>query len=84
MARQVARQFYRLREVHSLVYGLRAGSENGRRLTNSTHVDSQSRLMNYPGLNLLIGIRFDLGVVLVVSLLSFFRRDSGVIARGKF
>ncbi|WP_025041606.1 hypothetical protein [Nitrosospira briensis] len=53
MARQVARQFCRLREVHSLVYGRRAGSknggENGRKLTASTRVGSQSRLMNYLG-----------------------------------
>ena len=33
MVRQVARQFCRLREVHSLVYGRRAGSKNGRKLT---------------------------------------------------
>ncbi len=50
MARQVARQFCRLGEVHSLVYGSRGGSENGRRLTASTRVGSQSRLMNYLGL----------------------------------
>jgi hypothetical protein len=54
MARQVARQFCRLREVHSLVYGPHAGSknggENGRKLTASTRVGSQSRLMNYLGL----------------------------------
>ncbi|MEO6431812.1 MAG: hypothetical protein ABIO50_08690 [Nitrosospira sp.] len=49
MARQVARQFCRLREVHSLVYGRRAGSKNGRKLTASTRAGSQSRLMNYPG-----------------------------------
>ncbi len=53
MARQVARQFCRLREVHSLVHGRRAGSkdggENGRKLTASTRVGSQSRLMNYLG-----------------------------------
>ena len=49
MARQVARQFCRLREVHSLVYGRRAGGENGRKLTASTRVGSQSRLMNYLG-----------------------------------
>ncbi|MEO5655199.1 MAG: hypothetical protein ABIR00_04345 [Nitrosospira sp.] len=53
MARQVARQFCRLREVHSLVYGRRAGSknggENGRKLTASTRVGSQNRLMNYLG-----------------------------------
>ena len=39
MARQVARQFCRLGEVHSLVYGRRAsgknGGENGRKLTAS-------------------------------------------------
>ncbi|MEO6430988.1 MAG: hypothetical protein ABIO50_04440 [Nitrosospira sp.] len=49
MARQVARQFCRLREVHSLVYGRCAGSENGRKLTAGTRIGSQSRLMNYPG-----------------------------------
>ncbi|BCT67167.1 hypothetical protein NNRS527_00745 [Nitrosospira sp. NRS527] len=53
------------------------------KMAASTRVGSQSRLMNYLGLNLLIGIRFDLGVVLVVSLLPFFRWG-GVIARGKF
>ena len=49
MARQVERQFFRLREVHSLVYGRRASSENGRNLTASTRAGSQSRLMNYLG-----------------------------------
>ena len=49
MAKQVARQFCRLREVHSLVYGRRASGENGRKLTASTRVGSQSRLMNYLG-----------------------------------
>ncbi|BCT68371.1 hypothetical protein NNRS527_01968 [Nitrosospira sp. NRS527] len=49
MARQVARQFCRLREVHSLGYGRRAGSKNGCKLTASTRVGSQSRLMNYLG-----------------------------------
>jgi len=53
MARQVARQFYRLREVHSLVYGRGAGGrnsdENGRKLTASTRTGSESRLMNYLG-----------------------------------
>ena len=48
MARQVAKQFYRLREVHSLVYGRGAGGrnsgENGRKLTASTRVGSGSRL----------------------------------------
>ena len=49
----MARQFCRLREVHSLVYGRRAGSKNdcknGHKLTASTRVGSQSRLMNYLG-----------------------------------
>ncbi|BCT66940.1 hypothetical protein NNRS527_00515 [Nitrosospira sp. NRS527] len=55
MARQVARQFCRLGEVHSLVYGRRAGSrnggKNGRKLTASTRVGSQSRLMDLSGFN---------------------------------
>ncbi|BCT67732.1 hypothetical protein NNRS527_01320 [Nitrosospira sp. NRS527] len=54
MTRQIARQYCRLREIHSLVYERRAGSknggENGRKLTASTRVGLQSRLMNYPGL----------------------------------
>ncbi len=33
VARQVARQFCRLEEVHGLVYGLRASGENGRKRT---------------------------------------------------
>ncbi len=52
MARQVARQFCRLREVHSLVYGHSPGDKmaaKGRKLTASTGVGSQSRLMNYLG-----------------------------------
>ena len=53
MARQVARQFCRLREVHSWVYGRRAGGKNGgkngRKLPVSTRVGSQSRLMDYLG-----------------------------------
>ncbi|MEO7559057.1 MAG: hypothetical protein ABIT23_02230, partial [Nitrosospira sp.] len=52
MARQVARQFCRLGEVHSLVYGRRASGENGRKLAASTRVGSQSRLMDYLGLSL--------------------------------
>ena len=44
MARQVAGQFCRLREIHRLVYGRRAGSnnggENGRKLTAGTRVGS--------------------------------------------
>ncbi len=38
MARQFARQFCRLGEVHSLIYGRRASGENGRKLTASTCV----------------------------------------------
>jgi hypothetical protein len=49
MARQVARQFCRLGEVHSLVYGHRASGENGRKLTAGTRVGSKSRLMDYLG-----------------------------------
>ena len=49
MARQVARQFCWLGEVHSLVYGRRASGENGRKLTASTRVGSESRLMGYLG-----------------------------------
>ncbi len=53
MVRQVARQFCWLGEVHSLVYGRRAsgknGGENGRKLTASTRVGSESRLMDYLG-----------------------------------
>jgi hypothetical protein len=50
MARQVARQFCRLGEVHSLVYGRRASGENGRKPTASTRVGSKSRLTDYLGL----------------------------------
>jgi hypothetical protein len=54
MVRQVARQFCRLGEVHSLVYERRIsgknGGENGRALTASTRVGSQSRLMDCLGL----------------------------------
>ncbi len=49
MARQVGRQFCRLGEVHSLVYGRRASGENDRKLTTSTRVGSESRLMDYLG-----------------------------------
>ncbi|PTR10645.1 hypothetical protein C8R32_101175 [Nitrosospira sp. Nsp5] len=41
MARQVARQFCRLREVHSLVYGRQTSGENDRKLTASTRVGSE-------------------------------------------
>jgi hypothetical protein len=44
MARQVVRQFCRLGEVHSLVYGRRASGENGRKMTASTRVGLESRL----------------------------------------
>ena len=53
MVWQVARQFCWLGEVHSLVYGRRAsgknGGENGRKLTTSTRVGSEIRLMDYLG-----------------------------------
>ena len=45
----MARQFCRLGEVHSLVYGRRPSGENGRKLTASTRVGSESRLMGYLG-----------------------------------
>ena len=54
MVMQVARQFCRLGEVHGLVYERRTsgknGGENGRKLTASTRVGSQSRLMDCLGL----------------------------------
>jgi hypothetical protein len=49
MVRQVARQFYRLEKVQSLVYRCRASGENGRKLTVGTRVGSESRLMDYVG-----------------------------------
>ena len=52
--RQVAKQFCWLGEVHNLIYGRRTsgknGGENDRKLTTSTRVGSQSRLMDYLGL----------------------------------
>ncbi|SCY67134.1 hypothetical protein SAMN05216420_11258 [Nitrosospira sp. Nl5] len=50
MARQIARQFCRLGEDHSLVYRRRASGENSRKQTISTRIGTQSRLMNYLGL----------------------------------
>ncbi len=50
MARQAARQFCRLGEVHSLVYGRWASGENNRKLTASTRVTRGwlgERLMDY-------------------------------------
>lgn len=49
MVRQVARQFCRLRESHSLIYGRRASGKNGHKLAASTHVGSKSYLMDYLG-----------------------------------
>ena len=50
MARQLRDSFAGMREVHSLVYGRRAGDknggENGRKLTAGTRVGSESRLMD--------------------------------------
>jgi hypothetical protein len=51
MARRVARQFCRLGEVHSLVYGRRASGENGRKLT-ATRVGLESHLTDYLGLTI--------------------------------
>jgi hypothetical protein len=55
MVRQVARQFCRLGEVHGLVYGRRASGktdgETGRKLTASTRLSSQSRLIGLSGFN---------------------------------
>lgn len=48
-ARQVARQFCRLGEIHSLVYGRRENGGNGRKLTAGTRVGSEGRLMDYLG-----------------------------------
>jgi hypothetical protein len=56
----MTRQFCRLGEVHSLVYGCRASGENGRKLTASTRVGLESRtrvglesrLMDYLGLTI--------------------------------
>jgi hypothetical protein len=45
MVRQVTRQFFRLGEFHSLVYGRRASGENGRKLTVSTRVGPGGRLI---------------------------------------
>ena len=49
MARQVARQFCRLGEVHSWPMDAEQSGENGRKLTASTRVGSESRLMDYLG-----------------------------------
>jgi len=80
MARQVARQFCRLGEVHSLVYGRRASGENGRKLAASTRhsslvVGSKSRLMDYLSLILYLKMSF-------VELRQSFRKTSGGWGRG--
>lgn len=49
MARQVARQFCRLGEVHSWVCGHWASDENGRKPTAGTRAGSRSRLMDCLG-----------------------------------
>ncbi|SCY12784.1 hypothetical protein SAMN05216308_104176 [Nitrosospira sp. Nsp13] len=58
MAGQIARQFWRLGKVHSLVYrrcaGGKNGSENRRKLTALTQVGSESRLMDYLDLMLIL------------------------------
>ncbi len=42
----MARQFCRLREVHSLTYGRRAIGKNDRKLTANTRASLQGRLMD--------------------------------------
>jgi hypothetical protein len=49
MARQVARQFCCLGEVHRPAYGRLAGGKNGRKLIADTRVGAERRLMDYPG-----------------------------------
>ena len=49
MARQIVRQFCRLGEAHSLVYGRREIVKNDRKLTASTRVGLESRLTDYLG-----------------------------------
>ena len=48
-ARQVARQFCRLGEVHSRAYGRRPSGENDRKLTVGTRGGLKNRLMDYSG-----------------------------------
>ncbi len=48
-ARQIARQFCGLGEVHSLIYGRRASCVNDRKLTASTHAGAARRQMDYLG-----------------------------------
>lgn len=50
MARQLARQFCWLGEVHRLVYGRRASGKNGRKLLQHSGRLEESRLMDYQGL----------------------------------
>jgi hypothetical protein len=52
MVRQFARQFCRLEEVHSMVYGRRAIDENDRKLTANARAGLIGRLMDNPGLSL--------------------------------
>ncbi len=49
-ARQIARQFCGLGEVHSQIYGRRVSRENDRELTARTRTGATRRLMDYPGL----------------------------------
>jgi len=49
MARQVTRQFCRLREVHSMAYGRRATGKNDRKLTASNRAGLQGHLMGNLG-----------------------------------
>jgi len=49
MAWQVTRQFCRLREVHSLIYGRRAIGKNDRKLAANTRAGLKGRLMDNQG-----------------------------------
>ena len=63
MTRQVVRQFCRLGEVHSLVYGRRASGEIGRKLTASIRVGLESRLTDYLGKACLSGYRTESSLI---------------------
>ncbi|MEO8767295.1 MAG: hypothetical protein ABI363_02975 [Nitrosospira sp.] len=49
VARQIAKPFFRLGEVHGLAYGRQVSGKNGRKLPASTRAGSRSRLMDYLG-----------------------------------
>ncbi|SCY44446.1 hypothetical protein SAMN05216308_11166 [Nitrosospira sp. Nsp13] len=47
MARWVARQFFRLGEAYSVLYGCRASNENGRKPATSTRAGSENLPTDY-------------------------------------